>query len=568
MRRKNHSSLVRNTIETVEYFNIATDEECSSSSNSEADSEDERPPYLFFESAASPAAYVDDSLPHCDRRSLSAVDGEGKTAWRSDACHPSPVHYTIKKVQHFNIATDDEDETLDSNNVEAEKAEKAELTLTPSRKVVPRIAPRMAPTREGLCEEGCFEDELKLDSLSSNSEADFDLEKLDVQKQEDETSFNMDCILDESALNSTKHLEEVGGKIVNGAVATVHEVLKCRNRFSVLAQEEEEEDQQGSLQGNVKRGIGDVLTDIEVNQGSVSFYSLSSERWGIVFGARHENCDDVVKSRKTKKKRDAWKRRKAFRSQPELIKCKRHLDIEDEELEELANDKKYSAPLYGTWIIKTEGQQSFKGKVDDIEIGIISRNRLYRILYTDGDIEHFTRDEVERYKINNNLDETSARAPAYQKSDGLGANENQDEVSAVDKETSLEEDVDFLIHEVDVKGMTLRYYSYVHCKSCDCSDVDQDGLGGGCYLDELEKASCFESEVCSGSHDEQMLNNGTVSSSWVDHKSGKLYYQVYCDYCDEEFFTERINDSVCYDCELHCHSSDEPSDSDSMNSES
>ncbi|CAE7918003.1 unnamed protein product [Symbiodinium necroappetens] len=48
----------------------------------------------------------------------------------------------------------------------------------------------------------------------------------------------------------------------------------------------------------------------------------------------------------------------------------------------------------GVAIEKTINGEVFRGKVEDIEVGQRSRDRLYRIRYTDGDLEHMEEHEV------------------------------------------------------------------------------------------------------------------------------------------------------------------------------
>merc|ERR1719235_2529442 len=48
------------------------------------------------------------------------------------------------------------------------------------------------------------------------------------------------------------------------------------------------------------------------------------------------------------------------------------------------------------------------GKVDDIEVGKVSRERLYRIKYQDGDLEHLTAEQVRECMVN--VEEPKAHA--------------------------------------------------------------------------------------------------------------------------------------------------------------
>jgi hypothetical protein len=66
----------------------------------------------------------------------------------------------------------------------------------------------------------------------------------------------------------------------------------------------------------------------------------------------------------------------------------------DEELEDMPQEEKERDPLHKAMIRREVGGQTFTGIVEDIEIGKFTREVLYRIRYTDGDIEHFTRAQL------------------------------------------------------------------------------------------------------------------------------------------------------------------------------
>ena len=46
----------------------------------------------------------------------------------------------------------------------------------------------------------------------------------------------------------------------------------------------------------------------------------------------------------------------------------------------------------------TVRKDSFKGVVEGIERGTISKERAYRVRYEDGDLEHYTRKQVIQYR--------------------------------------------------------------------------------------------------------------------------------------------------------------------------
>ena len=59
-----------------------------------------------------------------------------------------------------------------------------------------------------------------------------------------------------------------------------------------------------------------------------------------------------------------------------------------EELDELSNETKCADPLFRAKVLKACGEKYFDGYIEDIEVGVRSRQRLYLIRYSDGDVEH------------------------------------------------------------------------------------------------------------------------------------------------------------------------------------
>jgi len=70
----------------------------------------------------------------------------------------------------------------------------------------------------------------------------------------------------------------------------------------------------------------------------------------------------------------------------------------EEELEDLPDTEKFSDPLMNCPIRRKLFDAVYTGRVEDIEVGSVSRERLYRVRYCDDDIEHFTASMVEEYR--------------------------------------------------------------------------------------------------------------------------------------------------------------------------
>merc|ERR1719313_1240612 len=67
---------------------------------------------------------------------------------------------------------------------------------------------------------------------------------------------------------------------------------------------------------------------------------------------------------------------------------------EEEEIEDLPEAEKSKDPLRLAEVTRSFNGQNFVGRVDDIEVGKVTRERLYRIKYEDGDLEHLTAEQV------------------------------------------------------------------------------------------------------------------------------------------------------------------------------
>jgi len=75
------------------------------------------------------------------------------------------------------------------------------------------------------------------------------------------------------------------------------------------------------------------------------------------------------------------------------------LQPDDEVLADLPEHEKAADPLRFAKVLKTcsvpgGGFREFAGEVVEVEVGSITGDRLYRVRYSDGDLQHFTADEV------------------------------------------------------------------------------------------------------------------------------------------------------------------------------
>ena len=76
------------------------------------------------------------------------------------------------------------------------------------------------------------------------------------------------------------------------------------------------------------------------------------------------------------------------------------MDVEaDEDLEDFDPALKEVDPYWNCSIKRKIGGWLFRGKVEDIELGKISRQEVYRVKYEDGDLEHFLAAEIEEHMV-------------------------------------------------------------------------------------------------------------------------------------------------------------------------
>jgi hypothetical protein len=76
---------------------------------------------------------------------------------------------------------------------------------------------------------------------------------------------------------------------------------------------------------------------------------------------------------------------------------------EEEELEDLSPAEKELDPLKDAKIKRVIDGKEYNGYVEDIEVGKISRERLYRIKYADGDLQHMTEQQVKEMQIHEKM---------------------------------------------------------------------------------------------------------------------------------------------------------------------
>eukprot|EP00419_Tripos_fusus_P029242 CAMPEP_0172709908 /NCGR_PEP_ID=MMETSP1074-20121228/55346_1 /TAXON_ID=2916 /ORGANISM="Ceratium fusus, Strain PA161109" /LENGTH=164 /DNA_ID=CAMNT_0013533231 /DNA_START=52 /DNA_END=546 /DNA_ORIENTATION=- len=106
---------------------------------------------------------------------------------------------------------------------------------------------------------------------------------------------------------------------------------------------------------------------------------------------------------------------------------------EAEELEDLPAEEKKGDRLLGVQIRRKVDDVMYDAVVEEIERGKVTGDRLYRVKYTDGDLEHLTAQEVEACRV----PEQFVQAAAGHTAVGDGEDEEGDaEEEGEEKKTS------------------------------------------------------------------------------------------------------------------------------------
>jgi len=114
----------------------------------------------------------------------------------------------------------------------------------------------------------------------------------------------------------------------------------------------------------------------------------------------------------------------------------------DEELEDLPELEKQADPLRHARIARTVDGTEYEGEVEDIECGKVTRERLYRIKYMDGDLEHLTAVQVREMQTARRVQaQPEAQAPAAEAEAGEAAcEEGKAAEEGQEEEAEAEED--------------------------------------------------------------------------------------------------------------------------------
>eukprot|EP00419_Tripos_fusus_P006482 CAMPEP_0172693504 /NCGR_PEP_ID=MMETSP1074-20121228/26038_1 /TAXON_ID=2916 /ORGANISM="Ceratium fusus, Strain PA161109" /LENGTH=189 /DNA_ID=CAMNT_0013513881 /DNA_START=29 /DNA_END=595 /DNA_ORIENTATION=- len=118
-------------------------------------------------------------------------------------------------------------------------------------------------------------------------------------------------------------------------------------------------------------------------------------------------------------------------------------DEDSEELEDVPADEKEGDPLLGVQIRRTVPDgQVFEATVEEIERGKISGERLYRIRYSDGDLEHLSAPEVEDCLIPAAQEEGSKLPTVMRKPAAIAAPAEDVDMAGDDQEADEEDEAE------------------------------------------------------------------------------------------------------------------------------
>jgi tetratricopeptide (TPR) repeat protein len=150
-------------------------------------------------------------------------------------------------------------------------------------------------------------------------------------------------------------------------------------------------------QGKLQEALVDYGAAIELAKGEPDAYlnrGTVYESLGRFPDAIRDYDDVVLLLGINSRDLPGWNNRGSRLFQSRLCKLISEAERDDEELEDMPQEEKERDPLHKARIRREVGGQTFTGIVVDMEIGKFTREVLYRIRYTDGDIEHFTRAQV------------------------------------------------------------------------------------------------------------------------------------------------------------------------------
>jgi|EP00927_Polykrikos_kofoidii_P042943 hypothetical protein len=184
-------------------------------------------------------------------------------------------------------------------------------------------------------------------------------------------------------------------------------------------------------------------------------------------------------------------------------------DPEDEELMDVPEAEKASDPLFRAEIERVLDGTVFRGVVEEIEMGVVTKEKLYRIRYEDNDMEHFSAEQVLELRVQPK--ETSASQPLKRPADASA----EEPVAKKPAVAGTADDAADAADESD--GNVDAEEEEEEEEANDSNDVSKKPAGAGAktngVLDEADEAENEgeeeEEEEEDEEEDEQMEENGS-----------------------------------------------------------
>jgi hypothetical protein len=185
-------------------------------------------------------------------------------------------------------------------------------------------------------------------------------------------------------------------------------------------------------------------------------------------------------------------------------------DPEDEELMDVPEAEKASDPLFRAEIERVLDGTVFRGVVEEIEMGVVTKEKLYRIRYEDNDMEHFSAEQVLELRVQPK--ETSASQPLKRPADASA----EEPVAKKPAVAGTADDAADAADESD-GNVDAEEEEEEEGEANDSNDVSKKPAGAGAktngVLDEADEAENEgeeeEEEEEDEEEDEQMEENGS-----------------------------------------------------------
>lgn len=187
--------------------------------------------------------------------------------------------------------------------------------------------------------------------------------------------------------------------------------------------------------------------------------------------------------------------------------------MDDEELMDIPEPEKATDPLRHAKITRTIDNIVFTGYVEDIEVGKNTGDRLYRIRYNDGDLEHYTEEQVRLYRIE---DPVIGEVPVSKKPAAAIAEE---ELENICKEGRAAEESVAVSREAesDTKSKTENIHVFKKPSLGEDHSMDEDGVAEAAEEEEDMEVPVQKEEGEGGEEGEEEVADEEDGEEAMEH---------------------------------------------------